>query len=113
MGWVIRSTNTSQLSSLDDPTSRRELLVVASFLASYGTATRKGYATDLRLFAGWCLDYGLSLFGLCGDTEWSWVSGRHVASVTSASHRWDLRPCQTLTSPTNIVRKAPTTIRRP
>jgi site-specific recombinase XerD len=53
---------TSDLSSLDDPTFRRELLVVASFLAGYGTTTRNSYATDLRLFAAWCRDYGLNLF---------------------------------------------------
>jgi integrase len=53
---------TSELSSLDDPMFRRELLVVASFLAGYGTATRNSYATDLRLFADWCRDYGLNLF---------------------------------------------------
>lgn len=44
----------SELSSLDDPTFRRELLVVASFLAGDGTSTRNSYATDLRLFADWC-----------------------------------------------------------
>ncbi len=52
----------SELSSLDDPMFRRELLVVAGFLAGYGTTTRNGYATDLRLFADWCRDYGLNLF---------------------------------------------------
>jgi site-specific recombinase XerD len=53
---------TSNLSSLDDPTFRRELLVAASFLAGYGTSTRNSYATDLRLFADWCRDYDLNLF---------------------------------------------------
>ncbi len=53
---------TSELSSLDDPTFRRELLVVASFLAGYGTTTCNSYATGLRLFADWCRNYGLNLF---------------------------------------------------
>lgn len=53
---------TTELSTFDDPTSRRELLVIAGFLAGYGTSTRTGYATDLRLFADWCRDYRLSLF---------------------------------------------------
>ena len=53
---------TTDLSAFDDPTSRRELLIVASFLAGYGTATRTGYATDLRLFANWCRECGLGLF---------------------------------------------------
>jgi len=43
--------STSEPSSVNDPTFRRELLVVAGFLAGYGTATRNSYATDLRLFA--------------------------------------------------------------
>ena len=53
---------TNELSIFDDPTSRRELLVIAGFLAGYGTTTRTGYATDLRLFTDWCRDCGLSLF---------------------------------------------------
>ena len=53
---------TTELSTFDDPSSRRELLTVASFLAGYGTATRTGYTTDLRLFADWCRECGLGLF---------------------------------------------------
>ena len=56
--------STSELASLDDPTFRRELLTVASFLAGYGSSTRNSYATDLRLFADWRRDYGLSLFDI-------------------------------------------------
>lgn len=52
----------NELSTFDDPTSRRELLAIAGFLAGYGTSTRVGYATDLRLFADWCHEFGLSLF---------------------------------------------------
>ncbi len=54
--------STSELSSFDEPTFHRELLVVASFLAGYGASTRTGYATDLRLFAEWCRTNGLDLF---------------------------------------------------
>ena len=43
----------SELSSLDYPIFRRELLIVASFLAGYGTPARTSNATDLRLFAEW------------------------------------------------------------
>lgn len=53
---------TTELSTFDDPRSRRELLAIAGFLAGYRTATRTGYATDLRIFADWCHEYGLSLF---------------------------------------------------
>ncbi len=55
-------TITTELSTFDDPTPRRELLAIAGFLAGYGTSTRTGYATDLRIFADWCHDFGLSLF---------------------------------------------------
>ena len=55
-------STTSKLSTLDDPIFRRELLIVASFLAGYGTTTRTGYATDLRIFADWCREHGLNLF---------------------------------------------------
>jgi site-specific recombinase XerD len=55
-------STTKDLSSFDDPVFRRELLVVASFLAGYATTTRTGYATDLRIFADWCREHGLNLF---------------------------------------------------
>ena len=54
--------STFELSSFDEPSFRRELLVVASFLAGYGTSTRTGYATDQRMFAEWCRSNGLYLF---------------------------------------------------
>ena len=53
---------TAELSTFDDPTSRRELLAIAGFLAGFGTSTRTGYATDLRLFGDWCRECGLGLF---------------------------------------------------
>lgn len=52
----------TELSTFDDPTGRRELLVMAGFLAGYGTATRNSYATDLRIYAHWCAELGLCLF---------------------------------------------------
>lgn len=53
---------TTELPVLDDPISRREMLAIAGFLAGFGTATRTGYATDLRQFTAWCRDCGLELF---------------------------------------------------
>jgi integrase/recombinase XerD len=53
-----------ELSTFDDPTGRRELLTIAGFLAGYGTATRNSYATDLRIYAQWCAEFGLRLFGV-------------------------------------------------
>ncbi|MDH4279700.1 MAG: site-specific integrase, partial [Acidimicrobiia bacterium] len=64
-GRVIQEfimSTTTQLSTFDDPTFRRELLTVASFLAGYGPTTRASYATDLRIFSDWCRESGLSLF---------------------------------------------------
>ena len=52
----------TELSTFDDPTGRRELLTIAGFLAGYGTATRNSYATDLRIYADWCAEFGLRLF---------------------------------------------------
>lgn len=52
----------TELSTFDDPTGRRELLVMVGFLAGYSTATRNSYATDLRIYAHWCAEFGLRLF---------------------------------------------------
>ena len=48
--------------TFNDSTGRRELLTIAGFLAGYGTATRNSYATDLRIYAQWCAEFGLRLF---------------------------------------------------
>lgn len=53
---------TTALPVFDDPITHREMLAVAGFLAGFGTATRIGYATDLRQFSAWCRDCGLGLF---------------------------------------------------
>ncbi len=52
----------TELSTFDDPTGRRGLLVMAGFLAGYGAATRNSYATDLRIYAHWRAEFGLGLF---------------------------------------------------
>lgn len=36
----------------------------AGFLAGYGGATRRSYATDLRIFADWCSEANLELFAV-------------------------------------------------
>jgi hypothetical protein len=38
---------------------------IAGFLAGYYGSTRRSYATDLRLFAAWCGEANLALFGVC------------------------------------------------
>jgi integrase/recombinase XerD len=35
---------------------------MAGFLAGYGSATGNSYATDLRIYAQWCTEFGLRLF---------------------------------------------------
>lgn len=55
-------SSTTALPVFDDPVTRRAMLAIAGFLAGFGTATRTGYAMDLRLFTAWCRDCGLGLF---------------------------------------------------
>jgi hypothetical protein len=38
----------------DDPVIITERVAVAAFIAGYTDPTRRSYATDLRIFAGWC-----------------------------------------------------------
>jgi hypothetical protein len=45
-----------------DPSLSGERMAVAAFLAGYVGSTRRGYATDLRLFAVWCREASVSLF---------------------------------------------------
>ena len=47
---------------LDDATQTRT--AVAGFLAGYCGATRRSYATDLRIFAAWCGEARLELFAV-------------------------------------------------
>jgi len=48
----------------DDSVERREMMAVAGFLAGDCGSTRVSYATDLRLFAGWCHGAKLTLFNV-------------------------------------------------
>ena len=57
------STATAELVLADDP-ERSERDAIAGFLAGYCGVTRRSYATDLRLFAAWCHQLNLSLFGV-------------------------------------------------
>lgn len=53
---------TTSVVVLDDASQTRA--AVAGFLAGYCGATRRSYATDLRIFAAWCADVQLELFGV-------------------------------------------------
>lgn len=49
---------------LVDDQKSGEFSAVAGFLAGYCGSTRRSYATDLRLFAAWCAEAKLQLFGV-------------------------------------------------
>ena len=55
-------TTTMKIVLADDATQERS--AVAGFLAGYCGSTRRSYATDLRLFAAWCREANLELFGV-------------------------------------------------
>ncbi len=48
----------------DDPLLVSARVAVAAFLAGYSGGTRVSYATDLRIFAGWCHDRELNLLNV-------------------------------------------------
>ena len=54
----MTSTLNSLLSRI--PVVQRKALAIAGFLAGYGAAIRRGYATDLRVFTEWCDDAGVA-----------------------------------------------------
>ena len=47
-----------------DPMIIAERVAVAAFIACYTDPTRRSYATDLRIFAGWCHDHGINLLNV-------------------------------------------------
>ena len=57
------TTTTVEILSARDP-RQHEAVAVAGFLAGYRGQTRQSYATDLRLFAAWCREATLDLFGV-------------------------------------------------
>ena len=59
---VHHHTTTVEVARLEDPIDGTEAIALAGFLAGYCGATRKSYATDLRLFATWCHERNLTLF---------------------------------------------------
>lgn len=57
-------TTTVEVVLADDTAERAEVMAVAGFLAGYCGHTRISYATDLRLFTGWCHQANLTLFAV-------------------------------------------------
>jgi integrase/recombinase XerD len=77
----------------EDPSVAAERIAVAGFLAGYGVNTRRGYATDLRLFAVWCREGGLSLFTVRRAhlelfARWMEETGRMRATVGGGCRPW-------------------------
>lgn len=54
----------AELVRYDDPVIITEGVAVAAFIAGYTDPTRRSYATDLRIFAGWCHDHGITLLNV-------------------------------------------------
>jgi site-specific recombinase XerD len=55
------TVHTAEVVRYDDPVIITERVAVAAFIAGYTDPTRRSYATDLRIFAGWCHDHGINL----------------------------------------------------
>ena len=63
------TTNTATVQTVevvryDDPVIITERVAVSAFIAGYTDPTRRSYATDLRIFAGWCHDHGVNLLNV-------------------------------------------------
>ncbi len=60
----MSTRTTVEILVADDPVEQTQTIAVAGFLAGYCGSTRTSYATDLRLFASWCHESGLTLFSV-------------------------------------------------
>jgi hypothetical protein len=58
------TVHTAEVVRYDDPVIITERVAVAAFIAGYIDPTRRSYATDLRIFAGWCHDHGIDLLNV-------------------------------------------------
>ena len=58
------TVHTADVVRYDDPVIITERVAVAAFIAGYTDPTRRSYATDLRIFAGWCHDHGVNLLNV-------------------------------------------------
>lgn len=59
------TTTTVEVLAVDDSAKRAEAIAVGGFLAGDNCgATRRSYATDLRVFATWCHEGRLTLFSV-------------------------------------------------
>ena len=58
------TVHTAEVVRYDDPVIITERVAVAAFIAGYTDPTHRSYATDLRIFAGWCHDHGINLLNV-------------------------------------------------
>ena len=58
------TVHTAEVVRYDDPVIITERVAVAAYIAGYTDPTRRSYATDLRIFAGWCHDHGINLLNV-------------------------------------------------
>jgi hypothetical protein len=71
------TVHTAEVKGQDDPVIIIERVAVSGSSPGYTDPTRRSYATDLRIFAGWCHDPG---------------SPRRSTAVTSRPHPSTLTP---------------------
>ncbi len=57
----MSNTDDVNVTHADNQPEPAQAMAVAGFLARYCSATRRSYASDLRVFSSWCQDGNLSL----------------------------------------------------
>ena len=80
-------TSTFELVVAEDLDGNNERAAVAGFLAGYGATTRRGYATDLRIFLTWCHNTGVGVFESRRahlELFARWLEGRGLKASTVA-----------------------------
>ncbi len=58
----MSTTDAVSVILVENESELAEAMAVAGFLAGYCGATRRSYASDLRLFSSWCHEAKLSIF---------------------------------------------------
>jgi hypothetical protein len=84
------TVHTAEVVRYDDPVIITERVAVAAFIAGYIDPTRRSYATDLRIFAGWCHDHGIDLLNVKRPhletfARWMEQEGRMASKVHDES----------------------------
>ena len=77
---------TAEVVRYNDPVILTERVAVSAFIAGYTNPTRRSYATDLRIFAGWRHDHDINLLNVKRthlDTFARWIEqeGRMPSTI--------------------------------